>query len=359
LRVSIQDLTKFVTEIFKAVGVPEEKAKITAGNLVRADMRGIRTHGVNRLSMYINLINRGVINPKSEAKIVRETPTTALIDGNMGLGQVICKEAVELAVKKAKENGVSAVGVINCLHVGHLQDYTRLIAERGMIGIMCVNTWKAVAPYGGKDKVLGTNPMSVAIPAGEEDPIVVDFATSATTGGYIVYKLKKGEKMPEGLVIDSSGNPTTEPKDLFRDTSLPIKWGDNFIGAILPAARHKGYALALIVDVLAGALTGGKVDGEVAEGENCVFIQAINPDAFVSREEFERRVDKLIRACKSSSPRPGFDKVRIPGEPESEAEKKSLELGVQIDEELLNELVALGKRYGVDTSGIESVHVRG
>lgn len=350
-----QKLEKIVTEILKSAGAPEEKSKIVAGNLVRSDLRGIRSHGINHLGMYIEFIEKGIINPKSEPKIVRETSSTALIDGKMGFGQVICKEAAELAVEKAKEYGVGTVGVVNCGHIGHLSDYTRMILNKGMIGIIFANCDKGVAPYGGKDIVLGTNPISVAIPAGEEDPIIADFATCVTAGGYIALKLKKGEKMPEGWAIDSSGIPTTNPKDLFKDASLPVKWGENFIGAILPAAGHKGYALALIVDVLSGALTGGRCNGDVIEGENGVFIQTINPEIFVSRDEFEKRVDKLIRACKSSSTRPGFDKVLIPGDPEREAEKKSLKFGIPIDEGLWKELLALGDKYGIDAKKIANL----
>ncbi|MHA1687085.1 MAG: Ldh family oxidoreductase [Candidatus Heimdallarchaeaceae archaeon] len=350
-----QNLEKIIIEILKSVGVSDEKAKIVAGNLVRSDMRGIRSHGINHLGMYVEFVEKGIIYPASEPKIIRETSTAALIDGKMGFGQVVCKEAVEIAVKKAKKHGVGVVGIINCGHVGHLSDYTRMILDEGMIGIMLVNCDKGVAPYGGKDIVLGTNPISVAIPAGKEDPIIADFATSVTAGGYIALRLKKGEKMPEGWAIDSDGNSTTDPRDLFKDASLPIKWGDNFIGAILPAAGHKGYALALIVDVLAGALAGGKCNGDVIEGENGVFVQVINPEIFVSREEFEKRVDKLIRACKLSAPRPGFDKVLIPGDPEREAEKKSLKYGILVDEDLWNELLALGKKYGVDVKKIANL----
>lgn len=349
---SPKSLEDCLTRIFKASGIPEEKARIVAGNLVRSDLRGIRSHGVNHFGMYIEFARLGVIDLKGEARTIRESPCTALIDGNMNFGQIVCREAAELVVKKAKECGVATVSIVNCGHVGHLGDYTRMIVEKGMIGIMFVNTDKGVAPYGGKDTVLGTNPVSVAIPAGEEAPIIADFATSATAGGYILYRLRMSEEMPEGWAIDSSGNPTTKPEDLFKDTSPPVKWGDNFVGAILPAARHKGYALALIADVFAGALSGGRCNGDVIEGENGVFMQAINPEAFIPREEFEKRVDMLIRACRRSSPRPGFDKVRIPGDPEREAEKKAWKFGIPIDEELWEELVELGQKYGVDVGRI-------
>jgi len=162
-----------------------------------------------------------------------------------------------------------------------------------------------------------------------------------------ITEMKHAEALAERLAY-LDGNPTTKPGDLFKDTSPPVKWGDNFIGAILPAARHKGYALALVADVFAGALTGGRCNGDVIEGENGVFMQAINPEAFIPREEFEKRVDTLIRACRFSSPRPGFDKVRIPGDPEREAEEKAWKFGIPIDEELWKELVELGEKYGVD-----------
>ncbi len=200
--------------------------------------------------------------------------------------------------------------------------------------------------------MLGTNPISYAIPAGKEDPIIVDSATSASAYGYIKTRLRKGEKIPEGWAVDSSGRVTTDPKDLFKDLSLPIAGGDNFIGAQLPAAGHKGYGLGLVAAVLAGALTGGKCDSDIEPGENNVFVQAINPEGFVPRRQYEKRVDGLIRICRSSSPQPGVKEVLIPGDPERRAEKEALRSGIPIDEELWEELSKIGKKYGIDVNRI-------
>lgn len=349
IRLSQKNYVEVCVEILKTVGVPREKGEHLVKNLMRADMRGISSHGVNHFFMYVDLLEKGVINPKAEPEIVRETPSIALINGHKGFGQLACKEAAELAAKKAKENVVGSVGVFNCGHVGHISDYTRMILEKGMIGIMYLNCDPSVAAYGGKKSILGTNPISFAIPAGEEDPIIIDFATSVTAGGYITDKLRKGEKMPEGWAIDSSGNPTTDPKDVIIATAEETL---KIIGAQLPAAGHKGYGLALAVDVLAGALTGGKCDGDVALGENFAFIQAIDPGGFVPREEYEKRVDKLIRTCRASPTRPGVEKVLIPGDPERKAEKEALELGIPVAQEVWEELSELGQKHGINVKEI-------
>lgn len=351
-RIFQENLMEICMEILEAVGVSEDKAKFLVGNLIRSDLRGIRSHGINHFSMYINLIETGTIDPEGEPQIVRETPSTAVIDANMGFGQIACQKAAELAVEKARENVVGAVAVLNSAHAGHIGDYTRMILDKDMIGIMYLNCDKGVVPYGGKDIVLGTNPISYAIPAGEEDPIIVDFATSACAGGHLMDRLRKGEKIPDGWAIDSSGHVATNPKDLFKDPSFPLRWGDNFVGALLPAAGHKGYGLALAVDVLTGALTGGKCDGDVVEGENFAFLQAIDPEGFVPRREYEKRVDKLIKACRSSSPQAGIKEVLIPGDLERRAEREALELGISIEENLWEELSNIGKKYSVDVNKI-------
>lgn len=266
----------------------------------------------------------------------------------MDIGQYVCQEAAKIASKKAKNNFIGIVGIKNIGHAGHIGDYTRMILDENLIGIMYLNTDIGMAAFGGKEPVLGTNPISYAIPADKENSIIIDFATSATAGGYISKRLRNGEKLEKGWAIKKDGLETTDPKELFEDASFPITWGDNFTGALLPAAGHKGYSLALVVDIFAGALTGGRCDGDVIEGENFAYIQAINPEIFVSFEEYSKRVDKLIKKIKSSSPRPGVKEVLIPGDPEREYEKKALANGIEIEDKMWQELREMCDKYGVN-----------
>ena len=286
-----EDLLNVLIEILLKINVPIKKAVALAGNLVRSDLRGISSHGLNHFSFYIEMIENGVIRPKANYEIIKDTASTALIDGNMDIGQFVCQDAVKIASKKAKNNLIGIVGVKNIGHVGHLGDYTRMILDENLIGIMYVNVDIGVAAFGGKESVLGSNPISYAIPAGKEKPIIIDFATSATPGGNISKRLRSGAKLEKGWAINKDGFETDNPKELYKDLSFPIAWGENFTGAILPAAGHKGYGLALVADIFAGALTGGICDGDVIDGENFAFIQAINPEIFVSKEEYLKIVD--------------------------------------------------------------------
>lgn len=345
-----ENLFNVLVEILLKIDVPTEKAKALAGNLVRSDLRGISSHGLNHFSMYVEMIKNGVIRPKSNYIIIKETASTAMIDGNMDIGQYVCQNAAKIASKKAKNNLIGIVGVKNIGHVGHISDYTRMILDENLIGMMYLNCDIGVAAFGGKEPVLGTNPISYAIPAGKENSIIIDFATSATAGGYILKRMREGEKLEKGWAINKDGFETTDPKDLFEDVSFPIAWENNFTGAMLPAARHKGYSLALVADIFAGALTGGKCDGDVIEGENFAYIQAINPEIFVSFEEYSKRVDKLIKKIKSSSPRPGVKEVLIPGDPERESEKEALTNGIEIEDKMWQELIEICDKYGVDVN---------
>lgn len=346
------ELMNLCIDILKILNVPYKKAEALAGNLLRADSRGIKSHGLNFFSMYIEMIENGLIKPMANYEVIKETESSALIDGHMDIGQFVCQEAVKIAINKAKKNLFSIIGIKNMGHAGHIGDYTRMISDNKLIGIMYLNCDIDVAPFGGREKVIGTNPMSYAIPAGEEDPIIIDFATSATAGGYILERLRRGVKLEKNWAIDKEGNMTVDPLELFDDKTFPIEWGDNFTGAILPAAGHKGYGLGLLVDILSGALTGGKCNGDVIDGENFACIQAINPEIFVSFEHYSKVVDKLIRKIRLSAPMPGVEKVLIPGDPERIKEKESKEKGIEIEDNLWQELCKICDKYEVNINSL-------
>jgi len=332
-----------------AAGASEREANIVSDLLIEANLCGVDSHGVSNLKAYIDLIEQGKIKPGAKNVMVKETATTALVDANWGFGQVACSEAVELVVGKAERNMVSVVGMLRCNHIGRLGAYSEMIAERGMIGSICANSDPSVAPYGGMKSMLGTNPISLGFPAGTEKPIIVDFATSASAEGKIRVALQKGEKIPEGWILDKNGKPTTDPADLYEAPLPPVQV--KVVGAQLPMAGHKGFGLALAVDVLGGALTGTGCSHDIHvpnEWANGVLIQALNIEAFSSMEEYERRVDKLITDIKSSPRTSGVDEIQMPGEPEFRMREERAKSGIPVSDVTWNAILGVAKKYGVD-----------
>jgi len=338
-------LLSLSTSLLKAAGASDEEARIVSKYLVNANLAGVDSHGVLRLAGYVDGIRSGLIKPGAKVEIVTETGSTALVNGNWGFGQVIGTKAMQLAIQKAKKNGVSVVGIFNCNHVGRLSEYTTMALEHGMISFVAVSADPCVAPYGGRQAVLSTSPMSYAIPAGQEQPIVVDFATSVVAEGKIRAAILKGSKIPEGWIVNSAGRSTTDPADLYEEPVEPFK----FSGALLPAGGHKGYSLSLIVEALGGALTGNGCDGEVTSGfANGVFILVVKIENFVPLASFKSRIDRLIKSVKSTPTAEGFNEILIPGEPERREEKKRSQAGIPIPDNAWDALRKTCRDYGLD-----------
>lgn len=329
--------------------MPPSDAKIVGDHLARANLFGHDSHGLQNVNYYAFLIREELVKPVGELRVTKDTPSVALIDGGWGLGQVVCTKATDLAIKKARDSGIGSVGVYNCGHIGRLGEYTSRIAEEKMIGILFANTDPTVAPWGGMSKMLGTNPMSFAFPAGSEKTVMVDFASAAVAEGKIKAALFKGEPIPLGWILDKNGMPTTNPADLYAPPLPPL--GQNLIGAQLPAAGHKGYGLAVAVDILAGALTGSGCGNDVKAG-NGVFIQAINIESFGSVSDYEKRVDKLIQEIKNSAKAPGTSEILIPGEPEYRSALIRGKNGIPISDEIWANVVRLGKELGIDVDAL-------
>ena len=328
----------FVTSIFVKLGVPEEHARWTADNLVTADLRGIGSHGVARLKRYVDGIVNGAVKTNPNIQVVREGPAYALIDGDSGLGQVVGRKAMELAIKKAKRNVFGAVGILHCNHIGRLGAYAQKAAEKNLIGIVACNASPAwVAPYGGKTRMLGTNPVSIAIPTGGEEPFLMDFATSIVAEGKVRVKFHEGKDIPEGWVIDKNGRPTTKPGDLYDG------------GALLSFGGHKGYAISLAIDLICGALTGaGCMVGSKTWIGNGVFMMAIDVEGFTSLDVYTKRVRDALNLVRSTPPAEGFAKVMVPGEPEFESKKKRLKEGIPIPDPIWDEIKKVASEFGVD-----------
>ena len=340
-------LRKFSIDIFEGVGVPYTEAEIVSDHLVDASLAGLDSHGVLRIPQYVNAIQvERKIVPGAKLEIVRDTTSGLLINGNFGFGQVIAHQAMELAIQKARETAISAVSVYNCFHTGRLGSYTAMAADEGLIGMMMVNAggcgqW--VAPFGGIAKRIGTNPISIGVPTGTGDPIVVDIATSTAPEGKIRALHNKGEKVPDGLIIDHQGQPATNTSDFYGPPA----------GALLPlggALGYKGTGLGLIVDIMAGGISGigcCRPDAPQEPDSDGVFLIAIDIQQFTPLEEFYPRVTQLIEHVKSSPPAPGCSEVLVPGEPEARQKKHRTEHGIAVDETTWSQIQEITNQLGV------------
>jgi uncharacterized oxidoreductase len=289
------------------------------------------------LPRYLDQVKKGTMKFGVDVETVRETPSTALLNGNWGFGQVIGVRAMELAIEKARSHTISLVGVFNCNHIGMVAHYPMMALEHDMIGVALCNSSPEVTPFGGRMRKLGTNPIAVAIPANKEKPIVLDMATSVVAAGKIRARHAKGEKTPEGWIIDNDGQPTVDPA-----VFMSLK------GMLLPVGGYKGYGLSLIVDVLGGALTGTGCSSTEFKRGNGVIMYAINIESFTPVATFKERVDSLIRSIKSTPTAPGFSEILIPGEPEFRTMEERLKRGIEVDDTTWQALKSLGKELGID-----------
>ncbi len=321
--------------LLEAAGVPAETARLVSRSLVEGNLTGHDSHGVIRLAQYVRAIERGQINPHAELEIVRETPTTALVDAHWAFGQVAARRSMEIAIAKAHRYAVAAVGLRNSAHIGRLADYVLMAVEHGMIGFMTCNSSLLTAPYGGVDRVFGTNPFAYAFPR-SGTPFLADFATSIVAEGKLRVAAAKGVPIPEGWILDKERKPTTNPADFYDG------------GVLLPLGGHKGYGLLMVADLLGGALTGHgcTVLPEHTTG-NGVFMMAIDIAAFCPVEELTATVDRLAAAIKAGRTAPGFDEILIPGEPEARAKAQRERAGIPLPDAVWQEMVAVAGQYGL------------
>jgi uncharacterized oxidoreductase len=334
---------------FAAVGVPGPEAEIVAEHLVEAELAGVISHGVLRVPSYIEAVRQGRVVPGAPLTVLRQTTSTTALDGNRGFGQVMARRAMETAIEIAERTGVAAVTLVNCSHTGRLGAYTELAARHGLVGLMMVNAgghgqW--VASYGGTAGRLSTNPFSVALPTGLDFPLVLDVATSVAPEGKVRACRAAGKPIPEGWVVAADGRPTTDPADLYGPPR----------GALLPFGGHKGFGLGLVVDALAGILSGAGCCTDPAaplEGQtDGVFLVAIRIEAFCPLPLFREQVALLVRHVKSSPPAPGFEAVLVPGEPEAGERARREREGIPIEEGVWQALRAVFEGLSVSGEGI-------
>ena len=339
------ELCLLARRLFEALQVPPDEAAWVAELLVRADLAGHDSHGVILIPQYAQAIRSSLTQPGAPFEIVQESPALALIDGHWGLGQVVARRAMELAIRKAGETKISSVGAYNLYHVGRLADYTRMAAEQELVGIMTVNAGGAsplVAPFGGRAGRLGTNPMSIAFPTGGSVPFVLDMATSVVAEGKVRMKRLRGEKTPEGWLIDHEGQPTTNPNVLYQEPR----------GAMLPLgglAGHKGFGLGMVVEILSGVLARGGFGGQGAQRfSNGTYIVVIDISAFVEPSEFLAEIDELLAYVKSAPTAPGVAAIMYPGEPEAVTQQQRESEGIMLDEKTWRSVITLAHELGID-----------
>lgn len=341
-RIDPEHLRRFGTGVLTAVGVPERDAALVADSLVQADLWGHQSHGLLRLPWYVARIRSGAMAAVTEPAVLTDTGPLLLLDGRAGIGQVLTDRARALAVERARQHGVGVVGVRDSNHFGTAMYFTRRAARDGCVAILTTNASPAMAPWGGREKVLGTNPWSIAAPGPDGRVVAVDIANTAVARGKIYLARNRGEPIPDTWALTPDGAPTTDP-------------AEGVLGVVLPMAGHKGYAISFMMDVLSGALTGSSVatgvhgpyEPEARSGAGHLFL-AIDPAAFGDEAGYRRRVARLIDEVKTAPPAQGFDEIFYPGEVEDRAEAANVaEGGVVLAPESLADLRGLGVDTGV------------
>ena len=356
--VGVESLSEFCTSVFVKLGVPPEDAAITTEILVAADLRGIDSHGVARLRRYVNGLRDGVMMPCPDIKVVHETAATALIDGGAGLGQPVSERAMRLALDKADKVGAGFVTVRNSNHYGIAAYYAMMALERDCIGFSMTNAAVLVVPTFGRDAMLGTNPISVAAPSGQERPFVLDMATSTVPRGKLEVYDRQEKPLPLGWATDVHGLPTTDPALVINN--LLVRAGGGLLplgGAGEQHGGHKGYGLSLLVDILAGVLPGAGYanhvypkteEGKPLPADLGHFFGALRVDGFRPLEEFQASMDEIIQRLKGSAKAEGQDRIYIHGEKEYEVADARRSYGIPLHPKVASDLRGIAQEVGVE-----------
>jgi LDH2 family malate/lactate/ureidoglycolate dehydrogenase len=348
-------LKEYTTQVFLSMGCPEEQAKIAADCLNQADLRGVDSHGVARLSGYVRLWELKRLNATPDMKITHQTPSTAVLDGDLGLGLVTAPHAMQIAIEKAKLAGTGWVAVQNSNHFGIAGYHAMMALEKDMIGISMTNASPLVSPTFSKSRFLGTNPIAVAIPALNQPPFVIDMATTTVANGKLEVLQRKGMDAPLGWTQDKDGNPTTDAYSLKKGGSMLPLGGDREHGG------HKGYCLGAMVDIFTAVLSGANYGpwvppfvafldppaSQVGKGIGH-FLGAIRIDAFRPATEFKENMDTWIETFRKAETVTGQERVLIPGDPERELTHERQKNGIPLHEQVVADLKELGIRFGLN-----------
>ncbi|MGE3538768.1 MAG: Ldh family oxidoreductase [Candidatus Tectimicrobiota bacterium] len=343
-RIDPTRLIDFATAVYAGAGVPETDAQLIADTLVQADLWGHQSHGVLRLGWYLDRIHHGVMQPITTPEVVVDAGAIAVLDGHDGVGQVLAMRATQEAISRARAHGIGAVAVRNSNHFGTCMYYTRRVAAAGCVALLTSNGGPAMAPWGGRKKILGTNPWSVAAPVGHRAPFVVDMAATGVARGKIYLARNQHMPIPLGWAINQAGEPTTDPQEAID-------------GIILPMAEHKGYAIAAMVDMLSGVLTGSGFLSAVhspyhtSEPSHCGHLLiALDIAKFQPLEHFTARMEAFVNEIKAVPLAKGFDEVFYPGEIEDKHDAQGRREGLALPADTLADLQRIARRTGLEAS---------
>jgi len=337
IRIPHESLRRFVTEIFKKGGqCPEEDARTIADCLVQTNLWGIDGHGVIRVPIYLERFRNGAMNNRPTVKSVRAAGGFEVLDADNGAGYIAGRAAMQRAIELAREQVVSAVGIINSNHCGATALYARMAADEGMVGIAMTNVAPNMSMPGVRKPITGNNPIAVAVPTFDSFPFSLDISLSAVAGGKLIVAAKNGEQIPLGWATDKDGNPTTDAQAGFE-------------GFLLPMGAHKGFGLSLMVDILSGVITGGAFQGHLKgmyknpedPSATAHLMLVINPLAILSRESFEKRMTEFVQTLKATPVNPGADEILLPGELEYRIERERLSEGIPLPRAVFEDLTRI------------------
>jgi uncharacterized oxidoreductase len=337
--VAASRLIELVAAVMEGAGCEPGEARTIARRLVDANLVGHDSHGVLRVSKYLDWVREGYLRPNATPSLVFQSDAIAIVDGNRGFGQVVGEYAGGLGVAKARKAGIALVGLRNCGHLGRLGDWAELAAAAGLVSLHFLNTSGAqrVAPFGGSDRRLSTNPLCVGIPQADGEPVILDITTSMVAEGKLMVAMNKGERVPEGWIVDANGAPTTDPKDFYDG------------GALLTIGGHKGSGLSIVTDLLAGALTlGHSSDPKDTAIRNNMLSIYIAPAVYDASGEALREVRRFVDWVKASPPATPGQPVLAPGDLERATRAKRLREGVPIDDTTFQDLIDAAKSVGID-----------
>lgn len=340
-RIPVADLRAFSNNCLKSMGVPPDDAEVVTDCLLFADLRGHASHGMVRLPVYGKRILAKVVNAQARPHTERSFGAVSVVDGDNGLGPVVGAHAMDCAIERAGSHGIGMVVARRSNHFGSAAFYTERAARARCIGLAASNAPPNMAPWGGRERFLGTNPLSIAVPAGKRAPIVLDMATSVVARGQIILAAQRGDSIPPGWALDPDGNPTT-------DAALAL------LGSVLPFGGPKGSAISLLIDVFSGVLSGAAYGRHLntLEDQNSVqnlghWFVAIRIDSFMAEDEFGRRVDDLLGQLKKTPRAPGVQEILAPGELELTKLESTLDAGIPVSEDVAAGLSELAETLGV------------
>ena len=342
--IKVNDLTKAIERILLAAGSDCDNAKRVAHALVLSELSGVATHGVHHLPRYVQSIHDGEIVPTAKPEVIHETDNTALVTGNWTFGFVSADFGMKIGIDKARDHQVAIVSVVQVNHIGRVGEYAEMAAEAGMISIIFSSGYGKIVPvavpYGGSKPLLSTNPISIGVPAGKEPPMVLDFATTTAAQSKVTIALRQGKKLPDGLIIDKLGSPSTKPADLFDG------------GSLLPFGGHKGSALMLACEMLGRLFSGADAYAEPVRGGDGMRYQGVTfiifrADLNQNLDEFTGSMNDLQKEVRGIPAAPGFDEVVVPGDLEARARHTGRSEGIQLPDEVWSSLVDVANSLGV------------